>query len=337
MLQDDSKPDSATVFLQSWELEIWAGYTPADELDIQERLDEYLYSDVSPGVEARLIAEVTRATDRLLSAARELEETWSEPTMNDRIAAAFHDLSAEGILARECAGLSIQDGWGLVGLEPQGRYRGAAFFHKEDVFDALHGESLLLAFGGVGARSTDPADAQSIAVSTLEALAARGVPARWSGDVDDRIEILPFEWQRRRWTAAPMAGSSSVPWQRTGKQLTLFTVSDAELKRFKVPVRAYRTCYAFDRLLSAGMRGVWKSLGGERGQAGHSGDPHVFVPAGETTEMMPRDAFANLDPREAAALRARAMAAISQADESTGPACETIADNDPARPWWRLW
>jgi hypothetical protein len=35
----------------------------------------------------------------------------------------------------------------------------------------------------------------------------------------------------------------------------------------------------------------------------------VFIPAGEVTEVMPRDALVNLDPAEAAAIRRRAMAA----------------------------
>ena len=135
MLRDESDPYSATVFLESWALEIRAGYTPMGELDVIERLDEYLDPDVPRDVEARLVAEVTRETERLLREAQGAEARWAGPTMNDRIAAAFEDLRAQGVLAKECAGLTIQDGWGHVGLDVQTGHEGAVFFHQQDVFD----------------------------------------------------------------------------------------------------------------------------------------------------------------------------------------------------------
>lgn len=307
MLRDESDPYSAAVFLESWALEIRAGYTPAAELDVAERLNEYLDPDVPPDVEARLLAEVARETERALREAREAEASWAGPTMNDRITAAFEGLRTRGIVAKECAGLTIQDGWGYVGLDPAASREGAVFFHQEDVFDALHGMSLLLAFGGAQERPESPAQARAVALATLESLAAHGVAASWTGDVADRIEILPFEWRRRRWTQSPRARGGAATWQRGARQVGLFSVSAADLERYVAPVRAYRTTFGFDARLSAIMRGVWRSLGGERGQVGHAGDPHVFVPAGEVTTMMPRDAFANLDPAEAAAIRRRAM------------------------------
>lgn len=308
MLRDESDPYSALVFLASWALEIRAGYTPSAELDVTERLNEYLDPDVPPEVEARLFVEVTRETERLFREAHESETRWVGSTINDRISAAFEDLRARGILAKECAGLTIQDGWGYVGVEAESRHQGAVFFHQQDVFDALHGTSLLLAFGGAQEQAETTAQARAIALSTLESLGAHGVPASWTGRVEDRIEILPFEWQRRRWTVAPPETTSMVKWHQSARQLGLLSVSAQDLERFVQPVRAYRTTFGFDERLSAILRGVWRSLGGERGQVGHAGDPHVFVPAGEVTTMMPRDAFTNLDPAESAAIRRRAMA-----------------------------
>lgn len=306
MLRDESDPYSAAVFLKSWALEIRAGYTPAAELDVVERLNEYLDPDVPPDVEADLLAEVTRETERLLRGAREAEASWVGPTMNDRISAAFGALRARGILAKECAGLTIQDGWGYVGLEAEAGHAGAVFFHQQDVFDALQGMSLLLAFGGAQERPERPAEAHAIAIVVLESLAAHGVPATWTGHVEDRIEILPFEWQRRRWSTFCQALSGAVPWQQGARPLALFSASTAELEHFEQLVCAQRTTYGFDEMLSADMRGVWRHLGGERGQVGHAGAPHVFVPAGELTTMMARDAFTNLAPAEAALIRRRA-------------------------------
>lgn len=347
MLRDDADPYSAAVFLESWALEIRGGYTPADELDLSDRLDEYLDPDVPPDVEAALVAELSRETERLLREGREAEASWVEPTMNDRIAAAFEALRDRGIFAKECAGLTIQDGWGYVGTEAGPEHEGAVFFHREDVFDALRGASLLLAFGAAGAQPEDAAQAEAIAISTLEALAAHGVPASWTGRVEDRIEILPFEWRRRSWSAAPPVLGEPVAWQRDPRQPWLFSVTAAELERFVQPVRAYRSCFGFDAMLSAVMRGVWKSLGGERGQVGHAGDPHIFVRAGEVTAMMPRDALTNLDPAEAAAIRRRGRAAwrIPEApSEDAAPTSSVTTDRAggaaaPARPrpWWKLW
>ena len=45
--------------------------------------------------------------------------------------------------------------------------------------------------------SADPAN---VVVETLERF---GVKTRWNGDVDERIAIRPFEWQRRQFTKAP--------------------------------------------------------------------------------------------------------------------------------------
>ncbi|MDC0749318.1 DUF6891 domain-containing protein [Polyangium mundeleinium] len=347
MLRDESNPYSAAVFLKSWALEIRAGYTPAAALDVTERLNEYLDPDVPPNVEACLLAEVTRETEQLLREAHEAEASWAGPTMNDRITAAFDELRTRGILAKECAGLTIQDGWGYACAEAEPSYEGAVFFHQQDVFDALHGMSLLLAFGGVQEQPEAPAQARAIALSALESLAAHGVPASWTGRIEDRIEILPFEWQRRRWTTAPREMSGAATWQRSTRQLGLFSVSTADLERFVAPVRAYRTTFGFDAMLSAIMRGVWKSLGGERGQVGHAGDPHVLVPAGEVTTMMPRDAFANLDPTEAAAIRRRAMAARRPVagPRKSGDATMTVPTDTAgaapeqarSRPWWKLW
>lgn len=347
MLRDESDPYSAAVFLESWALEIRAGYTPAAELDVIERLNEYLDPDVPPNVEARLLAEVTRETERLLREAREAEASWAGPTMNDRITAAFDELRTRGIFARERAGLTIQDGWGYVGLEHEPNHEGAVFFHQQDVFDALRGMSLLLAFGGTQEHPEAPAQARAIALSTLESLAAHGVAASWTGRIEDRIEILPFEWQRRRWTTAPRERSGTAKWQRSARQLGLFSMSAADLEQYVASVRAYRTTFGFDARLSYIMRGAWKLLWGERGQVGHAGDPHVFVRAGEITTVMPRDAFANLDPAEAAAIRRRAMACRRPAagpregvDATTTMPTDTAgatAEQARSRPWWKFW
>jgi len=80
----------------------------------------------------------------------------------------------------------------------------------------------------------------------------------------------------------------------------------AQLAPYGQPVFAYRTTSGFDAVLGYIMRGVCTvEFHLERGQVGHHGAPHAFVPAGEVTVMGPRDGTVNLDPAVAAALRRR--------------------------------
>ena len=353
MVRDDSDPYAASVFLASWALEVRAGYTPADELDVALRLiEDYLDPEVPPEVEARLVTEVTRESARLIGEARADEATWTWPTMNDRISAAFADLREKGIVAKECAGLTLQDGWGYVGLDAAPGSVGAVFFHQQDVFDALHGESLLVAFGGASTRAEERASARAVATAALDTLAAHGVPAAWTGRVEDRLEIAPFAWQHRRWSAAPgHTAGATTPWRTRPTARGLVSITAAEVERFVQPTVARRTCHAIDAMLSLRMRQAWRSLGGERGQIGHLGDPHVFVRAGEQTVLIPVDALRNLDPGEAASLRRRAMVSRGPVGEAMpDPGQQWHAEVDvqredrraapkeaSRRPWWKIW
>lgn len=322
MFPDPGAPYGAERFLQNLELELRAGYTPLDELDVAERLDEYLDPDCPPEIDHALLEQATRALEQWVAARQQDEATWDEATVNDRITAAFAALRAVGVFAAECLGLTIEDGWARAGLDAPEGCRGAVFFHQQDVFDALRGRSLLLAFGDPGG-ATEPA---ALAREALDTLAAHGVAASWSGRPEHRIELEPFDWRRRRFTPAPVPTAAPMPWRERPRTESLFPGPDeAQLERFHQEVRAVRTCDAFDGWLAEVMRGAWASMHGERGQVGHVGDPHTFVRAGDLTTVAPRDALTNLEPERAAALWDRARAA-----RPPSPAPET-------RPWWRFW
>lgn len=64
MFRDPEAPESSVLFLANWELEVRAGFTPAEELDVVLRLQEdYLNPDEPPELETRLIAEATVASE----------------------------------------------------------------------------------------------------------------------------------------------------------------------------------------------------------------------------------------------------------------------------------
>src|SRR4030095_3226574 len=127
-------------FLIDWELEIRAGYTPADEIldQLPERAGDF-FPQQPPGVQRALLVRLLEHTQGVIASEQSSEQGWDDLTHNDRISAAFDELRKAGVVAIECAGLTIQDGWGYVGLERSPRDRGAVFFHQQDVIDAIDG------------------------------------------------------------------------------------------------------------------------------------------------------------------------------------------------------
>ena len=290
-------------FLVDWELEIRAGYTPAGELrdDLFERFggtvraDEDLEIDDDPALQRELIDH----TERLVEHERDAERGWDGGTTNDAITAAFDDLRGRGLVACECAGLSIQDGWAMAAVQRRDE-RGAVFFHQQDVVDALHGKTLLLAFGAFAGAP----DAPELGVEIVDALDARGVASRWNGSPARRIELEPFAWRRRRWTASPrLARTARGGWwaRLTGRRPRVSRAASAPAAAQRTLAEPYvwertaqRTCRGFDAALAASVRGAWDAAGGERGQAGHDGPPHMLLPAGELARFVARDAFDNV-------------------------------------------
>lgn len=303
-------------FLGSWELEIRAGYFPFDSsiefiIEILEaRASEYFkgFADFGPRLRERL----REHTEQLVVSERETEATWGEPTVLDRIRAAFEELTSGHILAQENLGLTIQDGWGYAGKKATSDHRGVVFFHREDVLDAVEGRPLLLAFGAIPTSDHDDlASSVEIANAALSVLKAHGVQCFWSGSVDDRIVVAPFSWQRRRWTKAPVharATPSSAPSMRPSLIARLFGSKPSATTSSSVPtagrrdapeaaivVTALRDENGFDLQRSRAMRAAWHALGEtSAAQMSHLGFPHVFVPANLFTTVMPRLAVANL-------------------------------------------
>src|SRR5262249_26289816 len=139
-----------------------------------------------------------------------------------------------------------------------------------------------------------------------------GVPATWSGLAEERIRIAPFEWRRRRWTSAPLTDALTRAQPLSSPDVArLLAVPEAlqadRLKEYVQPVVAVRSSAGFNLNLASLYKTVWTEFGGARGQMCHAGPPHMFVPAGEQTAMIVRNAYLNLHPDEAAQIRTRAF------------------------------
>jgi hypothetical protein len=324
MMQDPEDPHGAKTFLESWRAEIRAGYTPEVDLVLSERLDEYLDTTVTPAQEAALVSAVTVETERFLAEERERENGWPALTTNDLLTAALRSLDDAGIYAKEHAGLSIHDGWAIVGLEATDEHRGAVFFHQWDIADALDGLPLLLAFDVCGEEPGSDEARREIGTTIADRLASFGLEVSWSGEAADRIAIAPFEWQHRRWTrpSKQPQRTGHNKWTRVPRQLEMFTPDANAVTKYAQHVYAYRTCWGFDMYLARLFRAAWRYLGGERGQPTHIEDPHTFVRAGEMTAFAPCDASRNLTADDSASMRRRAM---EPRRPSRPPA--------PPRPW----
>jgi hypothetical protein len=159
------------------------------------------------------VADELAATAREeLAALAAAELTWTEPTMNDRISAAFVDLDALGIIALENAGYTTSEGWDAVNelatdRDAAGeRPRGATFYHGQDLERGVAGEGLMLIYGAYVEGDGHVAASLEVARDVVATLLRFGVPASWNGDIKTRIEIASFPWQQRLTTANPLLG-----------------------------------------------------------------------------------------------------------------------------------
>ena len=295
-------------FLDGWELEMRAGYTSPNEIftTLDERASDWFetFSDFGPRLRARLRSH----TEQFLEEEQSREAAWSEATINDRITSAFGELNRRGVLARENLGLTIQDGWGYMGAAAEPSHRGAVFFHREDVIDAVGGRGLLLAFGALNVQpSEDDAASAALASEVLVVLQANGIACSWNRSVAERVRVEPFEWRRRRWTRPPphqvVEVTQEAP-KRPSLLARMFGAGRTEQAKERsivsaahcgVVVRAVRSEGAINLRRRKQLQDAWTALGNDGdAQAGHPGVPHMFIRAGSFFSLAPQLATANL-------------------------------------------
>lgn len=144
-----------------------------------------------------------------------LEQRWTERTTNDAIDEAFVELAKRGVVALQNVGGTTSMGWpevndAIAKLERRKKkVIGGVFYHSQDTERAIEGAGVSLAFG---ARDGSDEGARHLAEIVMKALRAEGVECEWSGDIDTRLRILPFEWRKRRTTKAPRK-LESIGWR----------------------------------------------------------------------------------------------------------------------------
>lgn len=129
------------------------------------------------------------------------EQSWTGVSTNDRIDKAFEFLEQSGIF-------TAQDYWccsscghsAAAEAMTEQKTRGYIFYHQQDTERGIEGEGLMLAYGSY--EGEDP-KTEAIGREICSALDRFGIPHEWNGSASSRIFIQPFEWRKRRATAAP--------------------------------------------------------------------------------------------------------------------------------------
>ncbi|HEY1093764.1 MAG TPA: hypothetical protein VGE61_03615 [Glycomyces sp.] len=111
----------------------------------------------------------------------------------DRLTAAFAELDAGGIVAREhfacCQNCGVSEIWGEADPDD----RGYVFFHMQDTESAGDGV-LYLAYGS---RSNLAEETVAVGHDVVEVLQAHGFRTSWDGSERTRLQITDLEWQKR--------------------------------------------------------------------------------------------------------------------------------------------
>jgi len=129
------------------------------------------------------------------------ERSWTDVSTNDRIDAAFEELTRAGFFAAQnftcCSSCGHAEAYGSMA---ESGARGYVFYHQQDTERGVQGEGLMLAYG-----AQDDADGavEAIGSEICAALELYGIPYQWNGSGSTRIEIEPFEWRKRSSSKAP--------------------------------------------------------------------------------------------------------------------------------------
>jgi hypothetical protein len=166
----------------------------ADEFHEFEQPEEVIKDTV-----AWLMPLVERRVDAALATRAIEESSWPTLTECDRLNAAFADLEAQGVLARQQFMCCYNCGHRCLGEEAERQrkegvnVRGYVFYDAQSADDAKEGQGVWLHYycaWGAGSST------RSIGREIVAVLRSHGLHPIWSGSASKSIEV-PIQWQRR--------------------------------------------------------------------------------------------------------------------------------------------
>jgi hypothetical protein len=157
---------------------------------------------VLPGFNTRdEVLELEHLVDDVWQTRLAEQQTWTGQTDADKVAAAFADLDAAGVIARmnftccqNCGATEIYD------ERPTDRpSTGYVFFHQQDTERLADTPAhLFLAYGPLDPTPGDfDAQATEIGRQIETVLRAHNLPVTWTGSTTQRISVGPLTWHRR--------------------------------------------------------------------------------------------------------------------------------------------
>jgi len=165
-------------------------YTPNEILEIIEEqfIDEEISLDeIENIVSAKYDEKIAR------------EKKWIRPTDFDRLKECFNQLNKSNIIAVHNAGYTIDEGvqdsfevfhhLKAKDINPEG----FCFYHFQDIERAIESELLNIAFGDF---ENSEKKALEIGKKIADILKNNGFLVSWNEDVNTRIEINPFKWEK---------------------------------------------------------------------------------------------------------------------------------------------
>jgi hypothetical protein len=147
-----------------------------------------------PWLEARVEQMVARALETPLAEALRREVTEPAAAQRKRLTAAAKALRATDLAVRLDDG-SVESLFDDVRYGDIPRPRGWVVASPDDVREVTHTAVLELSYG---AMSGDPFEGLEVGGELCRALAAAGLPVRWSGFRSDRVEVPGFAWSSPR-------------------------------------------------------------------------------------------------------------------------------------------
>ncbi|MEU2235281.1 DUF6891 domain-containing protein [Streptomyces vietnamensis] len=161
--------------------------------DDRARLTRSAQEDVfSPDEHPVSREQAAALVDRLWLERVEEMAGWEGTTDPERITAAFAELDAAGIVAREHFTCCRSCGTAEIGAEDGAR--GFVYFHTQCTEGAANGGPLHLLYGGFDDSAETTA---AVGEEVAAALRGQGLEVQWDGDPGQAILVTGLDWRRR--------------------------------------------------------------------------------------------------------------------------------------------
>jgi Domain of unknown function (DUF6891) len=184
-------------------LKVYGGYDADDEI-VARAVDEWRVNWQEAGEPAAAFRPFVEASvAEVVEEHRREQAIWPARTDCDRLDAAFAELDARGILARQNYEQTISSAcaaiWAEVEREQAQRpIRGYVFFHEQDTETAVRYDGPVLAWGAVEEPEENEVAWNQVAEEIVEVLRRHGLKCSWRGQLNSRISVDGMTWQRRR-------------------------------------------------------------------------------------------------------------------------------------------